>query len=403
MITIDADARDKMQEELDILYKEQQKQEKIKKEKEKEAKERAKEKAKKEKEEKEKQKRAKHKALKKKQFKDKTDKEANLKKVCTKCQTIKTLKNSFYRVHSEHFTDGFGPICKTCCNAIDPYDYQGILGVLQLMDKPMIDSVYYSCLKKYSITKSVFGNYMRQLSGLNQYTNLRFRHSIITDQALREKVSHKLGVKFTEPEEELKRSQIVNLPNQPESAADLREDETMTHSKKIIKLNDEIRHKWKGYSDEEVLELEKFYEEMITTHEINTPQHLEILKTICLLNLKMRTCLDNNDPVSFAKYHTQYTKSLEMSGFRPIDKTAADDSKGVRTFSQIFKEVEKRGFIKPDSRTLIDQDLLDATILYIANYTRKLLGIKKLERAPQDTPKTIDFEGFDYEPPEGGK
>jgi len=132
--------------------------------------------------------------------------------------------------------------------------------------------------------------------------------------------------------------------------------------------------------------LEKFYKDMCDSYDISTPSHKQLLKFICKLNLKMDKCLEDNDTIGFAKLAPQYETMTKSAKFRPLDKVSADTRTGIRTFSQIFEEVEKHGFINP---TPIEehQDIVDKTIMYILNYTRKLVGVQKLSSPPIDTPK----------------
>ena len=90
--------------------------------------------------------------------------------------------------------------------------------------------------------------------------------------------------------------------------------------------------------------------------------------------------------VGFAKVHTEYQKLLQSSGLRPIDKIGGAEAAGIRSFGQIYEELEKDGFIKPE---LIEesQDIVDRTIQYILNYTLKLLNKEVLTEPPLDTPK----------------
>lgn len=158
----------------------------------------------------------------------------------------------------------------------------------------------------------------------------------------------------------------------------------------VKELDREIIVKWgEGYSKDEYIKLEKFYQDMFISHEISTPQHKELLKFMCILNLKMHNCLEQNDIGGFSKLHEQYQKILQSSGFRPIDKTAADGGHGIRTFSQIFAEVEKNGFIKPIP-VEENQDIVDKTIMYMLNYQLKLLNMQQLIEPPLDTPKVGD-------------
>lgn len=152
-------------------------------------------------------------------------------------------------------------------------------------------------------------------------------------------------------------------------------------------IPDHLILKWgDNYSHIQIVQLENFYEDMMSSHDITLPQHKKLLITMCKMNLKMDECLENDDLNNFTKLHGQYQKLLESTGFRPIDNKGASESSGIRTFAQIFEEVEKDGFINPVSVTE-HQDIVDKTIQYEMNYMLKLLQQQPLTEPPIDTPK----------------
>ena len=157
-------------------------------------------------------------------------------------------------------------------------------------------------------------------------------------------------------------------------------------------ITPEMLYRWgENYNKSELMYLEKFYNDMHMTHTIVTPQHEKALIMICKLQLKMDKCLESDDMVGFSKAHSEYQKLLQSSGLRPIDKLGGAEASGMKSFSQIFEEIEKDGFIKP-APIKENQDIVDKTIQYIMNYTLKLLNQQILTEPPIDTPK-IDGDG----------
>ena len=131
---------------------------------------------------------------------------------------------------------------------------------------------------------------------------------------------------------------------------------------------------------------------MKMAHNIVTPQHIKALIMMCKMQLKMDIFLENDDMASFEKLHRQYQALLQSSGLRPIDKVGGDEATGMRSFSAIFEEVEKDGFIEPIP-IKAKQDIVDKTIMYIMNYTLRLLNQTILIEPPIDTPKVGDYNG----------
>ncbi len=157
-------------------------------------------------------------------------------------------------------------------------------------------------------------------------------------------------------------------------------------------ITPEMLYRWgENYNKSELMYLEKFYNDMHITHTIVTPQHEKALIMICKLQLKMDKCLESDDMVGFSKAHSEYQKLLQSSGLRPIDKLGGAEASGMKSFSQIFEEIEKDGFIKP-APIKENQDIVDKTIQYIMNYTLKLLNQQTLTEPPIDTPK-VDGDG----------
>jgi len=159
----------------------------------------------------------------------------------------------------------------------------------------------------------------------------------------------------------------------------------------------ELAEVWgNGYTPKQYLDLEKFYKDMKMTHSIVTPQHIKALMMLCKMQLKLDKFLEENDMTSFAKLHDQYQKLLQSSGLRPIDKVGGDEATGMRSFSHIFEEVEKDGYIPP-KKYKTPQDIIDSTIMYVLNYTKKLIGQQPMVEPPSDTPKVSDLEGERFE------
>jgi hypothetical protein len=110
------------------------------------------------------------------------------------------------------------------------------------------------------------------------------------------------------------------------------------------------------------------------------------------LNILVDRALKDQDWKTFETLNKQLTSVLKDAGFRPIDRVSGSESSGIRSFSQIFEEVEKDGFIVPAPLD-VHQDIVDRTIMYLVNYQRKLLNMGALDSPPDDTP---DSEGDEW-------
>lgn len=274
-------------------------------------------------------------------------------KVCSKCQKEKRVTEDFYLASSTliHSDSRLG-ICKDCLDSIIDYDNpQTLINAMRGIDRPFLRDEYEG--SKQSNKNKPFREYMRRLA-MRQNRNLTYDDSEF------------------EPSSNYKPKKNLN---------------GISNTKDV---NDEMVIKWgSNYSQEDINKLEQFYNDMIEANEITTPQHKAQLKLLCKLELEQNKALENGNIRDFKDINTQYNKLMENSGFRPIDRQGGDESTGLRTFSQIWEEIEKDGFIKP-VEIEEHQDIVDKTIMYMSNYTRKLLNMQSLDAPPPDTPKADD-------------
>ena len=159
--------------------------------------------------------------------------------------------------------------------------------------------------------------------------------------------------------------------------------------------------KWGNkYEQNDYYELEQFYNDMQRTNSIETTQDMIYLKKLAIISLKMDRELEEGNYDEAKKLGDLFSKYMADSKFRAMDKTDADKTGGVRTFSAIYSEVEKDGFIPPWEyyRKIkgISQDIVDKTIMHIENFTLKLNKSEKMISPPIDTPK-LEFDEIDTE------
>ena len=275
---------------------------------------------------------------------------------CVGCGKIHNKAN-FYISSQELHANGVLPYCK---DYIKKYSYnedkstnlEKFKFMLMQNSIPFLNDLYDSLLDSKG---DIIGSYFRQFNSLPQYAGYTW-----SDGA-----DHNA--------EQVEEDSVEELINN-----------------KSFKITDEMLTRWGGsYSKSEVIYLEKFYRDMHITHTIVTPQHEKALVLICKLQLKMDNALEADDMTGFSKMHGEYQKLLQSSGLRPIDKIGGAEASGMRSFSQIFEEIERDGFIKP-APIEENQDIVDKTIQYIMNYTKRLLNKQVLTEPPSDTPKVDD-------------
>lgn len=285
----------------------------------------------------------------------------NDEKYCTKCNTKKKVKDDFYLAANDLISsDGRLNICKQCLSEIvDMNKVETLITAMRAVDRPFLKKTYDDSITS---NKKPFGEYMRMLATPQNrqrtYLDSEF------DGHMEEMIA--------------------------KSSKDLNRTKTIEETVKF-KVSPDILLKWGNYSESDLYQLENFYQSMTTANDITTPQHKESLKLLCKLNLEQNKALDEGRINDFKNLNTQYNKTLQDSGFRPIDRKSGGESAGVRTFSQIWEEIERDGFIEPYPHQE-KQDIVDKTIMYMGNYTRKLVNMQSMSSPPSDTPKVEKVE-----------
>jgi hypothetical protein len=287
-------------------------------------------------------------------------------KVCSMCTRERSLKNNFYSSASPLFrNDGKVPYCKECLKEmIDVEDLDTVHEVLQAIDKPFLAEIWKKAIES---KKDTFGEYMRMVCSLHQYKNLTYKNS--------------------STKEKIEKTFLDKDHRELDSIKDIETEQGN------ITITKELKSKWGNYTNREILEMERLYKEMLFANSIETPQHQRQLYFYCKLSVLMDRALTEGDYAGYEKLSRQFAELQKSSGFRPIDRKSSDEANGIKSFSQIFAEVEANGYVEPLKIDLIEnQDIVDRTIQYILNYTRKVLGMEKLAEPPSDTPKVERVE-----------
>ena len=156
-----------------------------------------------------------------------------------------------------------------------------------------------------------------------------------------------------------------------DSINDVPEDTSIVDS-----LTDEdklyLRMKWgKAYKLDEAVQLEKLYQEMMESYDIQGAGHEDTLKLVCKTSLKSNQLLDMGDVEGAQKMVKMYDM-LMKSGKFTASQNKAENGEYVDSVSEIVAMCEKDGFIP---RYYVDgpQDKVDRTIQDFQKYTRTLV------------------------------
>lgn len=276
----------------------------------------------------------------------------------------------FFKVDSPMFPDGMINICRDCVReevSID--DLEQVIGFLRQIDKPFYQEEWNKALENRS-KRHPIGSYLGKINSLSQYKGKTFTNSDGVN-------SHgKIDLSS------------VNAPEHLESV-----------NGEIIEYTDDLVTKWGiGYSKLEYLKMEKFFQDMKSTHEIHTPTHNDSLTQLSYLSVDRDRLRQKGDWNNYNKISKTYEDMMKSAGFRPVDRQGIDDATGLKSFSQIFEEVEKKGFRKPPP-PVFNEDIIDGMIVSLANYYHRLVGKQILTEMPEDMKQEIeDFFKDDLTP-----
>ena len=260
----------------------------------------------------------------------------------------------FFKVDSPLFPDGHLNICRDCVRSeVDVDDIQSVISFLRQIDKPFLKDEWDKAMSTRD-KKHPIGAYMQKLS-LPQYKSKTFDESDGVNGVGKVDLSS------------------INSPDYVENVKG-----------EIIEYSEELVNKWGvGYSKQEYLKMEKFFQDTKSTHEISTPTHIDTLTQLAYLSIDRDRLRQKGDWTNYTKISKTMDDMQKSAGFRPVDRQGVDDATGIKTFAQIFEKVEKEGFRKPPP-PVFDEDVVDAMITSLANYYNRLVGKHILKEIPQE-------------------
>lgn len=280
-----------------------------------------------------------------------------VKKQCSSCLKERST-TYFFKVDSPLFPDGMINTCRDCVRKqVDVEDTESVISFLRQIDKPF-DLKYWTEAKDSG--KHPLGEYIRKINSLPQMKGKTFDNS----QGMQTAKDLAVNVVLTDVVENVKGE--------------------------IIEYSDELPTKWGlGYNKIEYLKMEKFYQDMRLTHEIHTPVHVHKLMSLSKLTVKADRLLQEEDWTNYTKLSKTIEDMEKNAGFRPVDRQGIDDATGIRSFAQIWEEVEKKGWRKPPAPTF-DEDIIDQMIVSLANYYHRLVGKQILAEIPDEIKQELE-------------
>ena len=326
-------------------------------------------------------------------------------KLCQKCGKMLDEDTQFYTYKDGTKTE----MCKKCLTMhIDNFDESTYLWLLEKMDVPYIPEEW-NVLRERAYAKnpnlngmSVFGKYLSKMK-LKQYKQYGWadtdKLNTLNDEKRaiqkeeREKFEEEIKKQFEAGEiGEAEYKTMISAETQnkeymsrPISQPEFSQDKYFSENNEIVQeqMNSLISEltqedkkvlamKWGVlYRPEEWIELEKDYNNMMNSFDIQDADTINTLILICKTNLKMNQALDAGDIEGYQKL-SKVSESLRKSAKFTAAQNKEQKNDYVDCVGELVTMCEKDGFI-PRFETDIPQDKVDLTLKDMENYLYKLV------------------------------
>ena len=326
---------------------------------------------------------------------------------CIKCGKTMDENTQFYTHRNGEKTD----MCKKCLTMhIDNFNPDTFLWLLEKMDVPYV-AEEWNILRDRAFAKnpnlngmSVFGRYLSKMK-LKQWIEYGWKDTerlkALKDeknklqQAEKEKFEAEIKAQFdngeiteaqyktlisTETQNEdyymgtgpalhmpamadnpYQEQNFIDVSLLPDPATQLTEDDKIYLAMKWGRL----------YTPADWIELEKNYNEMMNSFDIQDADTINTLTLLCKTNLKMNQAIDCGDVEGFQKL-SKVSESLRKSAKFTAAQNKEQKNDYVDSVGELVAICERDGFI-PRYATDIPQDKVDLTLKDMNNYVNKLV------------------------------
>ena len=324
---------------------------------------------------------------------------------CQKCH--KTMRDlNFYTYRDGTKTE----MCKQCMTMhIDNFNPETFLWLLEKMDVPYIEAEW-NVLRDKAYNKdpykmngmSVFGKYLAKMK-LKQWAEYRWKD---TERIIKEAEELKLKNQADQEEREQRLKEDLesgliseaeyktlmstdslhkDLPvfapapnttfaNNPFDESNFIKEEELIDPAAELTQDDKLylAMKWgRLYKPREWVELERHYNEMMNSFDIQDADSKSTLILLCKTDLKMNQAIDGGDLDGYQKL-ARVSDSLRKSAKFTAAQNKEQKSDYVDSVGELVAICEKEGFI-PRFPTDIPQDKVDKTLKDMNNYLYKLV------------------------------
>lgn len=314
---------------------------------------------------------------------------------CPRCKRTMEDSNFYTRRNGEKFD-----LCKKCATAhVNNWEPETYTWILEGLDVPYVPSEWDTVLRKAyekdpskAAGSAILGKYLSKMK-LNQFKNYGWDDS----EMLVEKIEEEQRL-YGPSEEKMQSMQAayqegaiseaqyktymaayspvpqetIFTPPPPEEA----QEPQYSYEVPALELTPEdisyLALKWgRLYKPEDWVALEKFYDEMMASFDIQGAARIDTLKMICKTSLKMNQAIDCGDIETYQKLSRVYDSMMKSAKFTAA-QNKEEQGEFVDSIGELVALCEKEGFI-PRYCTDIPQDKVDKTLDDMNKYVYKLV------------------------------
>lgn len=328
------------------------------------------------------------------------------KRLCTKCGKMLDEDTQFYIQKNGERTD----MCKKCLTMhIDNFDPQTFLWLLEKMDVPYIPEEWNK-LRNTAFAKnpnlngmSVFGKYLSKMKlkqfkeyGWADTDRINALNGEKREAQIAERAAYDASIKEQFDNGEISESEYKTLTSTefqhadymsqpPQLPTEFPQDKMYSEGTAMIdaEMNNLIGQlteddkkvlamKWGPlYRPDEWIMLEKDYNNMMNSFDIQDADTINTLILICKTNLKMNQFLDAGDIEGYQKL-AKVSESLRKTAKFTAAQNKEQKNDYIDSVGELVAMCEKEGFI-PRYATDIPQDKVDLTLKDMKDYLFKLV------------------------------
>ena len=315
---------------------------------------------------------------------------------CEKCSKVLSAENFYKSKNLEKHPNGYQSLCKKCATMhVDNWNPDTYLWILEDCDVPWVPKEWNDLMAKYAKDRSkvtgttIVGRYLSKMK-LKQYADYRwadtnyFKEKAETELRTQMKAQ---GYGASDIDSAIQKTIYdaptggVDAPLPPPTPAEMNSPYDSiagapTMSAAELGLTDEdilyLSVKWgKLYKPEEWVYLEKLYNDMMESYDIQTAGHIDTLKMICKTSLKCNQLVDLGDVEGFQKMSKVYNDLMKSGNFTAA-QNKIDKGEYVDSISELVSICESQGFI-PRYYTDGPQDKVDRVLQDMQSYTYRLI------------------------------